>query len=316
MITTTALTNNSGGKDRTYAVFAQDEILILDNLTAYIGGREDWWQTYDGYANQFGAGAFASTYDSRSSSSFSPKAALVYKPFELTTLKASAGQAFRGPTVYELYRTWVSSSNVTYKSNPGLQPETTTSWDVGVIQGLWKGATFSATYFDNYLKDLIYRKSVSATEQDYINAGRAQSKGFTLELEQRFDKWLRLFTNFTYTDARIKENSAAPLDVDKRLTFMPDKMFNAGAELDDGPFGVSLIGRYVSKRYSDDQNRDVINGVYTSYDPYFTADAKVFYKVNKFATVFFSVSNIFDASYFDYYQAPGRAWFGGLELRI
>ena len=40
---TTTLTNNYGGKDRTYAVFIQDEILILNNLTAYVGFREDWW---------------------------------------------------------------------------------------------------------------------------------------------------------------------------------------------------------------------------------------------------------------------------------
>ena len=97
---TTTLTNNYGGKDKTYAVFAQDEILILNKLTAYIGFREDWWETYDGYANQFGTGAFATTYDSRSDSSFNPKLAVVYKPFDNTTLRTSAGQSFRGPTVY------------------------------------------------------------------------------------------------------------------------------------------------------------------------------------------------------------------------
>ena len=312
----TALTYNSGGKDRTYAAFIQDEILLLTNLTAYIGFREDWWGPYDGYANQFGAGAFAKTYDSRSASSFSPKLAVVYKPFEVTTLKASAGQAFRGPTVYELYRTWVSSSGVTYNSNPDLQPETTTSWDVGVVQTLWKGAKFTATYFDNYLKDLIYRMSVSATQQNYINAGKAESQGITLELEQRFDKLLRLFANYTYTDARIKENSASPLSVDKRLVNLPDTMVNAGAECEVGPLMTSVTGRYVGKRYSDDQNRDTINGVYTSYDPAFTADGKVSYKVTKFATLSVSVDNIFDNSYFSYYQAPGRSWFGGLEVKF
>ena len=171
-------------------------------------------------------------------------------------------------------------------------------------------------YFDNYLKDLIYLETVSATLQKQINAGKAESKGITLELEQRFEKLLRLFANYTYTDARITENSAVPLSVGKRLTYLPDTMVNVGAECEIGPFMASVTGRYVGKRYGDDQNRDTINGVYTSMDPAFTADTKVSYKVTKFATLSFSVDNIFDNSYFSYYKAPGRSWFGGLEVKI
>ncbi len=312
---TTTLTNNYGGKDKTYAVFAQDEILILNKLTAYIGFREDWWETYDGYANQFGTGAFATTYDSRSDSSFNPKLAVVYKPFDNTTLRTSAGQSFRGPTVYELFTTYVSGSN-TYNGNPDLKPETVQSWDAEITQGLWRGAKFSATYFENYMKDLIYNTTVSTGQYKYMNAGKAESKGVVLEIEQRFDKYVRLFANYTYTDARIKENSANPASVDKRLTFMPDTMINAGAECEVGPFSASLTGRYISKRYSTDTNTDTVNNVFGSYDPFLTADAKVSYKITKFATISFSVDNITNETYFSSYLAPGRSWFGGLEVKF
>jgi len=149
-----------------------------------------------------------------------------------------------------------------------------------------------------------------------MNAARAESKGITLEIEQRFDKLLRLFANYTYTDARIKENSTNPASVDKRLTFMPDTMVNAGAECEVGPLRASLTGRYVGKRYSTDTNTDTVNNVYGSYDPFFTADAKASYKVTKFATVSFSVDNIAGESYFSSYIAPGRSWFGGLEVKF
>ena len=289
--------------------------MILKNLTAYIGFREDWWGTYDGYANQFGTGAFAKTYDSRSDSSFKPKLSVVYKPFDNTTLRTSAGQSFRGPTALELFTTYVLSGN-TYNGNPDLKPETVRSWDVEITQGLWKGAKLNATYFENYMQDLIYNTTISTGQYKYMNAGRAESKGITLEVEQRFDKLLRLFSNVTYTDARIKENSANPASVDQRLTFMPDVMFNTGGELEIGPFSASLTGRYVGKRYSTDTNTDTVNNVYGSYDPFFTADAKVSYKVTKFAKVSFSVDNIADASYFNSYRAPGRSWFSDLELRF
>jgi iron complex outermembrane receptor protein len=312
---TLILTNNYGGKDITYAVFVQDEILILNNLTAYIGFREDWWKTKDGYANQFGTGAFSETYDSRSDSAFSPKLALVYKPFESTTLRTSAGQAFRGPSVYELFGTYVSGST-TYSGNPDLNPETVRSWDAEITQGLWKGAKVSATYFENYMKDLIYTTTISSTEKKYMNAGKAESKGVMLEIEQRFDKYVRLFANYTYTDARIKENSANPASVEKRMTYIPDTMINAGAACEVGSFSASLTGRYVGKRYSSDTNTDQVNNVFLSCDPFLTADAKVSYKITKFATLSFSVDNIFNESYFSSYVAPGRSWFGGLEMKF
>lgn len=314
-ITITEMTNNYGGKGITYAVFVQDEILILDNLTAYIGFREDWWKTKDGYANQFGTGAFSETYDSRSDSAFSPKLAIVYKPFESTTLKTSAGQAFRGPSVYELFGTYVSGST-TYSGNPDLKPETVRSWDAGITQGLWKGAKISAAYFENYMKDLVYTTTVSSTEKKYMNVGKAETKGVMLEIEQRFDKYVRLFANYTYMDARVKENAANPSTVDKRLTHTPDTMINAGAEGEVGPFSASLTGRYVSKRYSNDDNSDTVNNVFLSYDPFLTMDAKVSYKITKFATVSFSADNIANETYYSSYLAPGRSWFGGLEIKF
>jgi iron complex outermembrane receptor protein len=312
----TTLTYTSGGEDYSYALFAQDEIIILNNLSAYVGFRQDWWETEGGYANQVGAAGYPKNYDSRSASSFSPKLAIVYKPFAATALRTSAGRAFRPPTVYELYRTWTSSTGVTYNGNPDLKPETTTSWDIGVEQGLWKGAKARATYFENHLEDLIYLKTVSSNRQDYINAGKATSKGVVAEIEQRIDTWLRLFTNATFTDAKIKENDASPASEGKRLTQMPKRIFNLGAEAEKGPFLCSLTGTYVSKRYSYDDNSDVVNNVYGSYDPYFSMDAKIAFKVTKFAMLSLSVDNILNRQYFYYYKAPGRSWFTELTMRF
>ncbi|MEW6410491.1 MAG: TonB-dependent receptor [Nitrospirota bacterium] len=313
---TTTLTYQSKGRDRTYALFVQDEIMILDGLTVYLGFRQDWWETYDGYANQVGTAGYPETYDKKDASSLSPKVAIVYRPFGNTTMRTSAGKAFRPPTIYELYRTWTSSRGITYAGNPDLKPETTTSWDIGIEQGIWKGAKIKATYFENYMEDLIYRKTVTSALQEIINAGKAKGKGVELEAEQRFDKHLRLFSSFTYNNAKIKENEAKPETVGKRLTQVPERMFNIGCDFEKGLFSATLIGRYVSKRYSDDENRDTVNNIYTSYDPYFVADAKISYKFTKWATVSLSVDNIFDRSYFNYYKTPGRSWFGEMTLRF
>lgn len=311
-----ALTFEAKGSDRTLALFAEGEVALTDKLTLFAGFRQDWWETFDGYVDQPGTSGYPISYDTRKASSFNPKGAIVFRPFEQTTLKVSGGRAFRAPTVYELYRTWTTSSGVTFAGNPNLKPETTLSWDAVVSQGLWKGAKVSATYFENYVSDLIYSTSTTATRKDKTNAGKAESKGVEVEAEQKFGTLLRLFANYTYTDAVIRENSAAPASVGKRMTDVPEHMFNLGADLEYGAFAATATGRYVGKRYATDDNKDIVNGVQGSYDPYFTVDLKLSYRITTMATASFSVTNLFDRRYYSYSLAPGRSCFGELSFKF
>jgi iron complex outermembrane receptor protein len=136
-------------------------------------------------------------------------------------------------------------------------------------------------------------------------------------LEQRFDLGLRFFANLTYNeDANVKKNEAKPETEGKWLTDVPQRMFNAGVELTKGNFSGSMVARYVGKRYSDDENKDTANDIYASYDPYFVTDLKLSYKITEFATLSFSLDNIFDKDYFAFYKAPSRKWFTELALRF
>lgn len=315
-----ALNLAAGGSDRTYAVFAQGEIALLDSLTAYVGVREDWWETYDGYSTV--AGSPSQSFGSRSDSAFSPKGALVYKPFERTAFRASVGQAFRAPTVSELYQTLkMGSTGIQYVGNANLKPETTTSWDISAEQKFDHDAKIKVTYFENYIKDMIYTTtSYTGTGMNRIynrlNAGKAESKGVELETEIKPLHWLKLFANYTYTDSTVKENSAAPGSVGKRMTDVPEHMFNAGADVEYGPFGGYLLGRYVGKRYASDDNSDTAKGVPGAYDPYFTLDLKLRYKLTSWATASLAVNNLLDEQYYSYYKAPGRSWFGEVTFNF
>jgi len=311
----TTLRYESGGKNMSLAFFLQGEFSILDNLTAYLGARADWWRTFDGMNNDIAGGLGYTEYSSRSEWAISPKLALIYKPFEKTTLRASVGRAFRPPSVYELYRTWTSWGRI-YESNPNLKPEKVTSLDFGIEQGLWKGATFKATYFHNWMEDLIYSMDVTSTLKRKVNAGKAESNGVELEIEQKIGDWLRLFANYTYTLAKMKENPAKPATEGKRLTHVPEHMANFGGELAYGPLSFTLTGRYISKQYGNDENLDKEDGVFGSYDPFFVVDTKISYRPFKWATISFSVDNVFDEDYYCYYKAPGRTFFGEITLRF
>jgi iron complex outermembrane recepter protein len=312
--TRTGLVYRSEGKDRTYSLFIQDEITVLDNLTAYAGLRQDRWETYDG--SVFQQGFPDVSFNKREESSLSPKIALVYNPFEKTTLRTSAGKAFRAPTIVELYRTWTAPNGITYAGSSDLKPETTVSWDMGVEQKLWKGSVIKASYFENYLENLIYRGMTTPTLYENKNVGKAESKGVEFEAEQKIDNWIRLFANFTFTDSEITENLANPAIVGKNMTMLPERLFNIGADLTKGPFSASLIGRYVSKAYKNDNNSDNVDEVYGSYDSYFVADTKFSYKFSKMATLSLSIDNILDKDYFYADKTPGRSWFCEMALNF
>ncbi|HQB39524.1 MAG TPA: TonB-dependent receptor [Deltaproteobacteria bacterium] len=307
------------GTDQTYAIFMQDEISILDNLTAYAGFRQDWWETSDGYSLASNSSnvvlpGYPQSFATRSADSFSPKGALVYKPLEKTTIKLAGGKSFRAPTNFELYRTTRIGSS-TYYNSPDLKPETNLSWDASVSQGLWQGANIKVTYFENYISDMIYT-TASGTSRYRRNAGKGESKGVEMEAEQRFGKLARLFVNYTYTDAKIVENSAVPASVGKRMTDVPEHMFNLGGDLEYGPFGASFVGRYVGKRYGSDINDDTVRGVPGAYDPYFVGDVKLSYKINKWASVSFAVNNLWDEQYYSNTLAPGRSCYGDLTFKF
>lgn len=310
-----SLTYKAGGKNADMGVYLQDEIKLHNALTGYLSARGDWWRTYDGSADQPGTAGYPVAYGRRSDSAFSPKASLVYVPFEKTTLRTSAGRSFRSPTVYELYRTWTSGT-VVYNANPALDPETVTSWDAGVEQRPWKGLKLGAAYFENRMKDLIYRRTVNANLKVYENAGEAFGKGWEFEAEQVFDKSARLFANLTLNDAKITKNPASTTSVGKKLPDLPAKMYSFGGDLTTGRFTFGALGRYVGKRYSNDDNTDTTNGVYSSRDPYFTAEAKAACALLETLTLSVSVQNVFDKKYYDYYRAPGRSWFAELTWKL
>ena len=325
-------TYRAGGVGMLFGAYLQAEVALLNNLTLYAGIRDDYWVSTDGYASQTTAPAFSSSYSGNSKNSVNPKGAVVWKPLDGTTFRVTGGRAFHAPTIYQLFRTWASqtASTVTNtEGNPNLKPETVLSWDIGVEQDLWKGAKVKATYFQNYMHDLIYSvttsispviNGITTTNKQQSNVGGAESTGFELEAEQSFGKFLRLFTSYTYTDASITDFTVfvpgQPNLTGKFMTQEPRHMLNAGIDASYGPASMLLTGRYVAKRYGNDDNSDVVNNVFTSYDPYFVMDLKAAYKVTNWATVSFAVDNLLDRQYFNYYKAPGRSWFANLDIKF
>ncbi len=308
--------NRTAGEDTTYSFYAQDEIRLDDKLTAYVGGRYDKWST-QGYIEQVEApGAYRNDFDARKQSHFSPKLSLVWRPQHVTTVRGSLGTSFHTPNLRDTFGWWTPTTGYTFTPNPGLKPETVTSWELGVEQRLQSGTLLRATVFENKLKDLIYRtQSDALMAQGVENAGKARVRGLELEARHPLVKGITAYVNVTLNDPKITENFAKPLTVGKIMTATPRRMANIGIEGSYGAWSGTLGGHYVGKVYNNEENKDVINGVYGGYDPYFVTDAKVAFRINENASISLSGSNLGDRRYYQSARAQGRAFFAELVLR-
>ncbi|MEW6380148.1 MAG: TonB-dependent receptor [bacterium] len=310
------------GKVDSWAIYLQEEWDPIDKISLFAGGRWDNWKARDGRSGQEDPNTHlmnTTSFKERSDNYFSPKLSFLFKPDTQTGIRGSWGKAFRGPNVYELYRKWISSTGTEYRPNPDLDPETTSSWEIGLDQYLTQNSFFRFTYFYNDIEDLIYRATPDPQNSSikiWQNAGNAVSKGVEFSLNHRIgNDWDYLF-NYTYTDATIKKNKALPAIEGKRITGIPENMFNTGLTYHHNKFGGSILGRYVGKTYGSDDNSDTNVGYYKCYDPYFIVNLNLSYKVCKYTDLTLAVDNLFDEEYYQYYQSPGITYTAKLKVGI
>ncbi|WP_439596942.1 TonB-dependent receptor plug domain-containing protein [Falsiroseomonas sp.] len=148
--------------------------------------------------------------------------AVLALPEVSSRLRASAGTAFKAPSLYQRYGRIGSF----FRGNPNLEAEDSFAWEVGAetdlpLFGRSDGATASATYFNTRTNNLInFNRSFSSLE----NIEKASSQGVELGLVVRPFRWLDARLGWTITEAR-DEVTDAP------LARRPRNVVSAGARI-------------------------------------------------------------------------------------
>lgn len=229
-----------------------------------------------------------------------------------TVVRASWGQGFRAPGLYELYSEY---------GNLNLQPEEFDSWEIGVEQRLFDRAVVSATYFNRQADNEIRYNGCSTPSTDplctvngvgrwgyYRNVQKTEAQG--VELVGRVDvtERLNVSANYTWTDAK---SASGPTD-GKRLTRRPEHMANFAADYAFA-FGLKagVAVRYVGETFNNDTNTAKV-------DSYTLVDLRASYPINDTLEVYGRIENAFDEDYQTVlnYGAPGRGVFGGVRVRF
>lgn len=297
------------GEDRLYAIYLQDEWKIINSLSLFLGARFDYWESFDGLAVVEDESI---NFDDRDDSSFNPKLSAVWKLFDDTIIKGSAGQAFRPPSLYELYRTYRSGDGMV-NSNPELEPETLQTYEVGVTQYLFdRGLKLSVTGFHTDIDDLIYYYEVG-NDRFKDNASQAKIDGIEVEASLWPFEWLNLWGNYTYNDTEIKENVHDPDMEGKKITGMPERTINLGLALSSKYVRASLMGRYLGRIYTQEYN-DGIDDVYGAYSQCWLWETKVTISPLKHVKLSLSVDNLFDEEYFESSVGRERSYFAEVMI--
>ena len=165
------------------AFYAQDEIAFTPRLTGIVGGRYDWWSLRGGTGR--------------------PRMGLVDRTEQDTALKVLYGEAYRAPTVYELY----------YFERPAgldlsIDPEVVRTLEVVAERHLWRRVRVSASAYDTRISDLIDARSGDASDvYYYANGESARSTGVELEGESRWPSGLLMRGSFAVQRARSASQS-------------------------------------------------------------------------------------------------------------
>jgi iron complex outermembrane receptor protein len=313
------LTAITQGKSLTTGVYGQDQISITDRLNVVLGGRYDYWRTWDGMTDRFATTAMT-PYDARSKGSLSGKAAAVYQVPGDLTLRASLGTAFRNPSIFELYR---SSTVLTIQlvPNPDLKPEHLTSWELGARRPIGGRVHVEGAYYENRVDDLIYRSrdlvaDPSGRIRPLLNAGNSRTRGVEAAVQARILPWLLWRSNYTLQNSIITSNPGLPDTVGKRIPYVPKHTAAGTLAASGAKWFASLGGRYLGALFSTDVNNDTTRGVPQAYDPYFVMEGGFGYQVQRHVQLQVNAENLLDRRYFIYTRVPGRTAYVSLRLNL
>ncbi len=172
------------------SAYLQDEISLGEPLIVVIGDR------YDNH----------SLYGDKASPKVSARY-LIAGPG--TIIRASAGEAFRAPTLNELFWTFDGFE----KGNRDLLPETSKEYEAGIEQPFGKGNSVKVSYFERKINNLIQWVPDSSFIYSPINIGKARITG--TESEARFTPFelLTWAVNYTYMNAVDETSGARIYDV-------------------------------------------------------------------------------------------------------
>jgi iron complex outermembrane receptor protein len=315
------------GETRTEALWVQDAWKITPVVKLTLGGRLENWQAVEGFnlnTTATSAGVITSAVPTQqptlSSTNFSPKASLSFDPNKDWNVTANFGEAYRYPTVTELYQN-ISIGGVTYLANPLLSPEQDFTGELN-LERRWVDGRMRLTVFGERTNNALISQTTTVTDAggaqsvqtaiSNVGAIRMQGVELSADKDNVLISGLQVFGSVTYVDSRIisDPNWKGPTSVvGKRVPFVPDWRAKFGVTYrSNDSWAYTVAARYSGKQYSTLDNTDSVPHVYGAFDNFFVVDLKIHYNATKNFAFDFGIDNLFNEQYFLFHPFPGRTF--------
>lgn len=348
------IASNSQGKTQTEAYWAQDSWDFHKDWNLILGGRLENWHAFDGY-NAVASGAVRNANGvitnpgrlaeinqaDRNDLHFSPKFKLSWKPMERVQIGASVAQAYRFPTVTELFQTTapvnIGGVATITNGNPNLKPEEALSSELATEYFLDKGK-LRLSLFQERVNNAIYTQPGFTPTGAVINSAQnvRQTETYGIEFSGEASdvgiQGLDLSGNATWADSRITKNSiadaasaASPFNatnpnsrdpsVGSRQPRVPE--WRASATVAYRPtdkWTNSVSMRYSSKQFSQLNNTDTNGGTYQGNTAFFVVDLHTKYQITKQLAVAAGIDNVNNNEYWIFHPFPMRTYFAELKF--
>lgn len=309
-----SVANSAQGRTFTNAEWVQDIWTLLPNVKLALGVRHEDWRAYDG--SNFSSSPALNVVQPRvSSSSFSPKASLSWQASDRWSLTGSWGEAYRMPTVTELYQA-ITTGTVLTVPNPDLKPEHADSYELAVQRKTGKGLLRVTLFQENVSNALLSQSAPllpgSGTLFSFVqNVDRTRARGIELLADQNdvFIPGLELMGNLTAVDGRIVRDNAFAAAVNKLIPQLPRFRANLVATYRPNPdWSFTLGARYSDRAFGTIDNSDPISQTYQGFGSYFVLDVRARYRLDENWTVSAGVDNLNSDKYFVFHPFPQRTF--------
>ena len=266
----------AGGEQQTGGLFVLHDRPLDPTFRTTLGARLDRWSDTDGHRRESDrtTGVFSRNdrYADRDGTSFSPSAGLVWRPNAGWLVRANAQQAYRRPTLNELYRPFRVGANVT-EANADLRTERVTSGELGAewtVRAPTQSLTLGATAFWNDLRDAVGNVTLARGPGTFPIVGVLAAGGIgrqRLNLDRTRTQGLELSATWTVTtdlalnaaallnDATVRRASVAPALVGNEVAQVPRHSATLGATW-RAPAQVTFTPRlrWIGRQFEDDEN--------------------------------------------------------------
>lgn len=278
----------------TTSLFIQNEFRPISSFALVIGGRLD-------NHSEFGT-------------HFSPKLSSLYSITDELRLRTSYGQGFRAPDFKNLYLNFTNvTSGYQVLGNPGLQPESSHNWNLGIEYQVTDTLLGRMHLYRNDLFNLINAEGIGqsaagGSKFEYQNINEAFTEG--VDIEVVIGSYGGFSSVFGYAFLRGADKTTG-LPLLNRSTHNGTLKF-AYLHQNSG-FQVDLRGRYASQWGLYDDGDKVL-------EPEELAPSYWIWNLRLSKTLFKSIkasigcNNLSDFKIPTYYTFYGRSFYGGLSL--